>query len=251
MMKKTFKEDLGPLSFMRIRAGFTIIEALLGFLIFAIIMVVLYSTFFSGMKIEERSTGEGVIYHQVKMSFDAMGRELEESAHFDFSSFAPGLMSFVGTSEEVSFLIPGKEGLQHIRYYLKDKKKVKIFKTLIGKRSEKNIAVTNVITKEDPLACLMRSEQSFADFVSGRQVPEDNEEILFDNVRRDSFKIFYAYLESKGERTYLVWRDSWDKDYVPSGIKIDATLISPQKDVLPIVVKKTIYIPTGFWGEAL
>jgi type II secretory pathway component PulJ len=241
-MKKIFKKNF----------GFSLLETLLGFLIFSIIMVVLYGTFFSGMKIEERSAGDSAIYHQVKMSFDAMGRELEEAAHFDFSSFPSGLQSFAGTSSEISFLTPGKNGLRVVRYALKDRPKTRIHQTLIGEHYKKNIAATTITQSEgEQITCLMRSEEPFVDFVSENNTSEENEEILFDNVRRDSLKISYAYLESKGERTYLVWQNVWDKEYVPSGIRLELTLTPASKDAPPIAVKKTIYIPTGFWGEAL
>ncbi|MCX5681507.1 MAG: prepilin-type N-terminal cleavage/methylation domain-containing protein [Candidatus Omnitrophica bacterium] len=250
-MTKTSKNYFGFTPPLHAESGFTLIEFLLGFLIFSIILVVLYSTFFSGMKIEERSLGDAATYSQVKMSLDIMGRELERAVHFDFSSFSPEMKSFTGNKNKISFLIPAKDGVRRVTYYLKNKEKVKIHKILIGGHYKKNVSVTNITVKEEDVVCLMRSEEAFADFVAEGASSTAAEEVLFDNVWRDSFKISYAYLDDKGEKPKLVWKNAWDKDYIPCGIRFEMTLV-PFRQGEPIMnVKKDVYVPTGFWGELL
>ena len=239
-MKKIFKKD----------SGFTLIEILLGFLIFSIILVVLYSTFFSGMKIEERSAGDAATYNQAKMSLDMIGHELEEAVPFNFENFDPGLKAFEGSSLKISFLVKEKNGLRHVSYYLKERDKTKIRQTLIGQHYTKNVAATNITGEETQVLCLMRSDEAFVDFVSDAADSSVNEEVLFDNVRPDSFKISYAYLESENENAHLVWKNTWDKEYIPSGIRFEFALESFKKGDPLINIKKDVYIPTGFWGEA-
>lgn len=249
-MKKRLKKRSGFIQPLLAETGFTLIEILLGFLIFSIILVVLYSTFFSGIKIEERSVGDAAAYHQAKMSFDMIGHELEEAVPFDFSNFSPELTAFIGTGDSISFLTPGKSGLRHVSYYLKEKRSIKIQQTLIGGRYQKNVEVTNITGESIPVFCLVRSEEAFADFVMGDEDLGLKEEILFDNVQADSFKISYAHLKSEGDNPYLVWQDRWENLYIPAGVRFELQLAAFKKNDPSINIKKDVYIPTGFWGEA-
>ena len=178
-----------------------------------------------------------------------IGHELEEAVPFNFENFDPGVKAFEGSSSKISFLVKEKNGLRHVSYYLKERDKTKIRKTLIGEHYKKNVAVTNIISEEAQALCLMRSDEAFVDFVSDVAEPFASEEVLFDNVRPGSFKISYAYLESKDETAYLVWKNTWDKEYIPSGIRFEFAL-EPFKKGDPLInIKKDVYIPTGFWGE--
>lgn len=248
-MKKRLKKRSGFIQPLSAETGFTLIEILLGFLIFSIILVVLYSTFFSGIKIEERSVGDAAAYHQAKMSFDMIGHELEEAVPFDFSNFSPELTTFIGTGDSISFLTPGKGGLRRVSYYLKEKGSVKIQRTLIGGRYQKNVLVINTKEESTPVFCFVRSEEAFVDFVMGDEDLGLKEEILFDNVQTDSFKISYAYLKSEGDTSYLVWQNTWDNLYIPAGVRFELRLAPFKKNDPSINIKKDIYIPTGFWGE--
>lgn len=238
-MRKIFKKN----------SAFTLIEILLGFLIFSIILVVLYSTFFSGMKIEERSVRDAAAYHQAKMSLDMMGRELEEAVMFNFENFSLERKAFEGSQNKISFLTPGKNGLVRVSYYLEDKDITRVHQTLIGGRYQKNVQATDLTSEAVPPLCLVRSEEPLVDLLveggNGSQV----QEILFDNVRRDSFGISYAYLESAGENPRLVWKNAWANEYIPSGVRFELTIEPFKKADPPLHIKKDVYIPAGFWGE--
>lgn len=250
-MKKNSKNNAGFILFLRAGAGFTLIELLLGFLIFSIVLTVLYSTFFSGMKVEERSAGDAAAYHQAKMSLDMMGHELEEAVPFTFVNIAPSLASFEGDRTKISFLTPKKDGLKRVSYYLKDKEKVKVYQTLLGAHYTKNVRIANIREQARAVFCLVRSEEPFFDFLRGAAGNPAAEEILFDDVREGSFQISYAYLKAAGDSSSLVWQNFWANDYIPAGIRFEMIIESYQKNDRPLYIKKDVYVPTGFWGELL
>jgi type II secretory pathway pseudopilin PulG len=231
--------------------GFTLVEVLLGFLIFSVLALVLYSTFFSGLKIQKRSNEQGAMHHQLKMTLDMITRELEQSIHFDFSNLSPSLKSFEGAARQITFLTIDKEGvIKRISYYLEDKDKVHIYQTLIGQHSQNNVSVVNKKSEDVPLVVLMRREEPFVDVLSGRPSSDLREEVLLDHIQRNSFSFLYAYLEpAKAES--LSWQDVWDKDYLPSGIRIRLMLIPLNENEKSITVQKDIYNPIGSWGETL
>jgi len=231
-------------------SAFTLIELLLALLIFSVVALVLYSTFFSGLKIQQRSSENGAMYHQIKMTLDMMTGELQRSINFNFSSLSPKLKAFEGTGDRISFLIAEKTGvIKRISYYLENKDKIRIYKTLIGQSYKKNVSVQNIRQEQIPTVVLMRSEEPFSDFASGAKSSNAYEEVLLDNVQKDSFKILYAYLKSGASS--LTWKEPWEQEYLPSGVRLQMILVPLEEKQKPISIVKDFYIPTGSWGEAL
>ncbi len=70
------------------------IEALLGLAIFSVIAVTLYSTFWSGIQIDQRL--EDRIYRQASWALEGMARELQNATIYDFSSSYPDINGFLG-----------------------------------------------------------------------------------------------------------------------------------------------------------
>jgi type II secretory pathway pseudopilin PulG len=232
--------------------AFTFVELLLGFLIFSIVGLVLYSTLFSGLKIQQRSSDDSATYHEIKVALDMMGRELEQAIRFNFSKMAPELKYFEATATSLSFLIIDRPSvIKRIRYYLEDKDKVHIYQTLVGQHYQKNVSLINSTQEQTQPMVLMRSEEPFLDFVSKVKSSDGYQEVLLEPVGRDSLKWSYAYIQSSENKAFLSWEDVWDKDYIPAGMRLEVTLLPLGNKKQPMVVKKDIYIPTGFWGEPL
>ncbi len=229
--------------------AFTFVETLLGFLIFSIVALVLYSTFFSGLKIQQRSHDDTAMYHEVKMALDMMGRELEQAMAFDFSKMSSDLKDFEPTAQSISFLMADRHGaIKRISYYLEDKDRVQIFKTLIGEHYQNNVSVVNVKQEQIPSVVLMRREEPFADFIAGAHTSHERQEVLLDHVEPKSFRFLYA-LGLAEDKTSLAWQETWDKEYIPAFIRLEMTLIPSQPKEKPLMIKKDIYIPTGSWEE--
>ncbi|MFA6378967.1 MAG: hypothetical protein WCX16_04200 [Candidatus Omnitrophota bacterium] len=236
--------------YLKKKHAFTFVEILLGFLIFSVVTLVLVSTFFSGLKIQQRANDDGAMYHQVKMALDMMTQELEQAIFFDLSNLAPNLKSFEATAKQISFLIADKNGgIKRISYYLEDKEKIHIYKTLLGQHYEKNVSVVDIKSEKIPSVAFMRSEEAFVDFVSTKRSPTIQQEVLLDNVQRDSLKFSYAYLQPAEEKASLSWQGVWDKEYIPAGVRFEMILVPLKKKEALVTIKKDVYIPTGFWGE--
>jgi hypothetical protein len=231
--------------------GFTFVEFLLGFLIFSIMAVALYSTFASGLKIQKRANSEGLLYHQAKMSLDMIARELESSLSFNFSQSYPALKPFEAGRQRFSFLIADRDQIKRVTYYAQDPDKAMVHKILLGQRSQKNVAVTNIRSNASlGEVVLMRREELLAHFVNGQNDVSSQEEIILDHIEEKSFKILYAYLTTEKGATTLQWQEGWDKDYLPAGVRLEMTLRPSGQSQKVVSVVKDIYIPTGFWEEA-
>lgn len=236
----------------RKKSGFTFIEFLLGSLIFAVIAAALYSTFASGLKVQQRANNEGLLYHQAKLNLDMIARELESAVSIDLSRSYPVFRSFEANSQGFSFLIVDQDQVKRVRYYLQNAQEVSVHKVLLGRRSQKNVAVTN-INSDTALsqATLMRSEQPLSDLLGSGAGHGERQEIVLEHIDAATFQVLCAYLTTTQGMTDLEWKQGWDKDYLPAGVRIAMTLLPIGRDKRPVMIVKDIYIPTGFWEEAL
>ncbi len=227
------------------KKGFSLIEILIALTIFSTIVVTLYSTFWSGIKIDQRL--EDKTYRQASWALEEMAKEFENAAKYDFSNSYPDINEFLGEKDRVSFLLPSGQGLKVIQYYLEQAEEVFVHKVIIGKRSKKNVSVTESRQEALVQKVLVREEYDFVDFVNGVKTDSLKEAVCF-NVEEQGLEFSYAYLETSEDDSKLDWQDSWRNDYVPAGIKVKLKLVSQDQGDL-FIVRRSIYIPAGRWGE--
>ncbi len=236
----------------RRKSGFTFIEFLLGSLIFAVIAAALYSTFASGLKVQQRANNEGLLYHQAKLNLDMIARELESAVSIDLSRSYPVFKSFEANGQGFSFLTIDQDQIKRVRYYLQSPQEIFVHKVFLGRRSQKNIAVTNISSGTSfSQATLVRSEQLLSDFLSGGDGHNERPEIILEHIDAATFQVLCAYLTTVQGAAELEWKQGWDKDYLPAGIRMVMTLLPTGRNRRSVAIVKDIYIPTGFWEEAL
>lgn len=230
--------------------GFTFVEVLLGLLIFSLIALVLYSTFFSGLEVQRRADAQGAMSHELKMALDSMARELEQAVPLTLDHLAPDLKSLDGRAQEVVFWHVDKDdAIKRVSYYLKDQDQARVRLTLVAEHLKNNVTVVNTQSAQLRAKVLMRKEMSFRDAVSSHPPSPLLEEVVLENIQPDSFSFQYAYLDpGQGEPT-LSWKKEWTYDYLPSGIRIQLTLAPWDEKGTPAPVLKEIYNPCGSWGE--
>lgn len=234
---------------MKKTKAFTLIEVLLGLTIFSIIALSLYSTFSSGIQLSRRSDQANRIYREARWFFDRLTLDLENMQTYSFDNSYPQLVSFAGTQDAITLILPTSQGLKSVSYVLRDPQNDSVYKTIIGKRSARPRVIVSKYEEKMSWDLLVREEKSFADYL--QQLPEltGKREVLSSHIQPGSLKFSYAYLEKQGEKTEMIWKDAWNQRYLPSGVRVTATFINPDPSKEPVTLDKDIFIPTGFLGE--
>jgi prepilin-type N-terminal cleavage/methylation domain-containing protein len=220
--KEISQEKFIPEAKYLLRA-FTLIEILIGLIIFSIIAISLYSTFFSGTSIWRRSEDKNRLYQEARWSLDTMAKELRNAIIFHYGENYPNFLAFRGTSADISFLIATDSGIKRIRYFIQ--------------REEQNQDIT--------VFSLKREELSLIDSLQATGTDKASIERFSDLVAENGLKFSYAY----GSPDDIEWQDTWkEKEYLPALIQIKLLLRNPRNPNLETEFNKRIFIPTGIIG---
>ncbi|OGX23962.1 MAG: hypothetical protein A2787_02525 [Omnitrophica WOR_2 bacterium RIFCSPHIGHO2_01_FULL_48_9] len=232
------------------RRGLTLLELLLGLLIFAVVMGGVYSTFFGAVRLDEQAEVISRMQREANWSLDKITEDLENMTPFDFSISDPDKTAFVGTENSMELFVPTEEGLRAVRYSLQGVETQNVHKVIIGQRTKKNVKVdVNKEERQARVVNLLRIEKTFAEYSAGAKDRQGNAEILSGRVQEGSLKFSYAYLEGEGEAAKIVWKSSWGEKFIPGGVRIEMTLLSPGKKPEPLLLVRDVFIPTGSWGK--
>ncbi|MDP8266518.1 MAG: type II secretion system protein [Candidatus Aceula meridiana] len=227
--------------------AFTLIEILIALGIFSVVILSLYSSFWAGMKINKRAHQNDNIYRQIALGLEEMAHELEQAASYDFSQSQEDAGAFYGTAGEISFLLPTAEGLKHIRYYLEAEEETSIHRIIVGESYQKNVSFTLTNQSSPSRYALIREENSFVDAM-GDSFSSDPEVVTL-GIAEEGLQFSYAFLKQEGDGVEIVWKDVWDENYIPAGVKLKVSFLNAENKNGFQEIEKNIYIPTGFWGE--
>ena len=227
--------------------GFTLIELLLGLTIFSVISLCLYSTFWSGIKLSQRSEKNNKVYREIGWTLEQMSRDLENTVSYDFTNSYPDKLAFMGEAKRITFLKTSDEGLKAVSYYLDEPTRAQIQKTVIGKTYQKN--VNQVLRSEESqnVRNLVREEQPFIDYVSGA-TDEGQKEILSTGVKADGLKFLYGFFV-KEDSTEVEWKSSWGENFIPAGLHVAISFVNGDPSRPALDIQRDILIPTGSWGQ--
>src|SRR3569833_3026891 len=89
--------------------SFSLVELLLGLLIFSIIALTLYSMFSTGLKVDEKSHYISQSYQEARLSFDMLSQDLENAFIYDTSASYPDQLSFVGDPAHLGLIRPSAQ----------------------------------------------------------------------------------------------------------------------------------------------
>lgn len=223
--------------------GFTFIEAFLALSIFSIVLISLYGSFWAGMRIKQRAQESNHLYRSIAWGFQAIERELQQAVFYTLEE----VKTFEGSPDEIIFLFPDSDGLKRIRYFLKPQEEMRIHQAALGPRPHTNNSSNSFDQHSSGLYVLCREEKLFLkeDFLFN----DHDVEVILSGLTQRGLRIFYAYIEYQEEQPRIVWRDRWDKNFLPASVRINLEFFDSQQPEGFRRMKKTVYIPTGFWGE--
>lgn len=219
--------------------GFTIIELLLGLSIFSIIIVLVYSVFYNGLKLEKRANQNESMLHEARMMLGLMEKEFENMTTYNFEGSNEDKQSFEGREDSIQFVLAFEQGLKVVRYSLENKNQSVLYQTIIGETYSKNMDTITKQRQSQSSYVLIRSEQNFVSFLSGSNKGAEKE-ILLTQLESDSFQFSYGKIEGE-EVSYL---DEWEDARIPSIIKISFSVFDSTKGE-SVVFEKAVLIPIG------
>jgi prepilin-type N-terminal cleavage/methylation domain-containing protein len=230
---------------MNSQKGFTLLELLLGLLIFSIIGTIVYSVFAGGILISRRSEGRGVVFRDGRTALELLARELENMVDYrgPLPEDHPG--AFDGREDGISFLLPTGRGLRRVRYFLEEPAATRIHETVIGRRTARNVNLVFHESKSGRLRYLVREEDDFfpdgADGVAQKQV-------ILTAVKPDGLKFRFGYVEGMETKTYL-WKNQWGRDGIPANVRVELTLADADDNDREFFLDYNILVPHGRQGS--
>lgn len=213
--------------------AFTLVELLISVSIFAIIGVVLYSSYRGGVLTWRRINSETTFQQKMRYALDRMSEDIRNTV---FMSNLP----FEGLADKMEFVCLGRSmvseglGIARVSYYLSF--------------DEEDMAGGAIIRKEETIKNALSSGVAGEDLTTkgvGKTEPEKKQSLL-GGVSGLKFSYLAVYEESgeDGEKENE-WLDFWEeKGALPMGIKIEFTMTDPE-DNRTISLSKRIYIPAG------
>ncbi len=236
----------------RPRQGFTLIEVLLGLMIFGIISVTLYNTFWLGLKIDRKSNEINTTYQEARLAFELMSKDLENTFRYDFSASYPKQTSFDGSATEMSFLVPSDEGVRQVRYYLTIPE-VSSVTRIIMKQRFKTMKSSNLSMGNLPIAFLMRQEIPLIEFLAKKKTSSPGE-IIAVAIKKGSFNLEYGALKRDAQGIIvqpkkMEWSKSWKKNSIPHAVRVSLTLFDQESPKQGVVLKRDIYLPEIDWDH--
>ncbi len=231
------------------KKGFTLIEVLLGLLIFSIISLGLYNTFRTGILLDRRGSGLTQLFQQVRWALEQLTEELEGARYYDFSGSYEDKTSFFGDQSKMTFFIAEDDGLKVIEYSLAEPDFGKIVKTVIGKKVKKLKSLTLSYSEKNNVRFLIRKELSFAESLQEDSKSEGEKEVLITKVAEGGLSFKFGEIDKNEFSQELVWHDEWEGPYVPSAVRVELALLHPDKKSENIRLTRDIIIPIGGVNE--
>jgi len=230
-------------------SAFTLIELILALSIFSVVALSLYGAFASGMKIEQRAEKGGRLYREIRWALDMVAKDLENMVPYDFKNSYPEKLAFYGQSNKFSCIVPKESGLTAVSYYIRPPEEGSIYTTIIGRHYDKNTSMVANFEKELSVNLLIREERPFIESLQDELNKEPEIDVLSTRIKEASFNIYYAYIEGDQDNVQIVWKDSWEFNYLPSGVRVEITLLPLSKTEDAKTIQKDFFIPSGFLGR--
>jgi prepilin-type N-terminal cleavage/methylation domain-containing protein len=234
-------------------SGLTLIELLLGLLIFSLIAMSLYSTYINGVRVSQRVRLRDDLFREARWMIDALTLDLENMVAYR-GPLVPGETvkgSFAGSEDHLSMILPTEDGLSQIKYYLRLPEYGSVFQTVVQRRSSLDEVTVDRQKESSRIVYLIREERPLR-LPDGQEEPADDlergAEILSRMVQEGSLRLAYADRGQTGELG-ISWRADWDEAYFPSGVRVELTLQPDSEDEPPRHIRKDILIPLGVWGK--
>lgn len=229
---------------MRKKDGFTLIEIILGMIIFSIMSVSLFSVFRNGVSIQNRAQEVEHIAKEIRWTLDQMDRDIASAVFYDFSQSTPDSRSFEGTTDSVTLIVFQDAQLWRVNYILEEIDLTTVNTTIIGGVTYKPVAQTFIFQDAQTQYQLVRQIQPLSEFLKG---VEDNieREVLCARLVEPGLVIDYAtFSKDQAENQDIQWVSEWGEIYFPQAVRVQLKY-GGLEDAPPTVYQRHILIPAS------
>lgn len=202
--------------------GFTLIELFIAISIFSVVAVALYSAFFAGISVWQRSSESGNIDQDIKFILDDINKDFRNM--LCLTNKEESIFAFSGSEKKAAIITetsPFSEGDSSRRELAK----------VVYEFDDKTGELTRRIAGKD----------------LGFDIEKAGREILLKGI--EDLKFSYCYFSGSEDDPYL-WEGEWkdSKMRIPKGVRL-IFKIKPEDAKESLNFTKTILIPTGIRGE--
>ncbi|GEM_PF-1659687 len=223
--------------------GFTLVEVLLGLLIFSFIAAGLYGTFRGGLAVSRRVQEVNTGYKEIRWILEQMASDFENTVYYDFIKSYPNLKSFEADADTIRMLVASPDGLVMVSYALQEPAANSVFKTIVNRKAKKLTSMVAHSQEINRTKLLVRTEQPLRNFF-GQGTQGMGREVLSFLVRKNGLHFFYtngALLPNKE----ISWQSTWDDPSVPSMVKVDLVLANFESGSGDFSLSREFWIPMG------
>lgn len=227
-------------------SAFTLVEVLLGIVIFSIMALCLSATLTAGIKLDKKSRGTIKLQREANLILRQMAKDMERMTFYDFSGSYAHRTAYFVVHDSPGFLISTDKGLRAVRYILEKPDSGTTVTTRIGTHSKKNLAVKTGSLAWPQLAVLVREEQEFRKFLQS-DFDGASRKILSRFVLEGGLKIYHAAVSLENQE--ISWVQGWPGNSLPKGVRIALTLKGSGRTNSSRTFVRDVSIPIGDWHE--
>lgn len=196
------------------RAGFTLLETILGLGIFAVMASSVFLIYTNAVRIDNESRRLSDLSMESYWTLSSIAEDLESSAAYRYGTEGEDHPVFDGNESTLRILVEGERSLEWVTYGLADRKDGTVRKTVLGRRLKKNEdQVLNERSTQGALEVLTRVTSDF----KGRPLTEKDPlaaEVL--TKRIDGLTFLYGVKNEGG----LSWQKEWHKPEPPVAVRV-------------------------------
>jgi len=264
----------------RRQSGFTLVEVLMGIMIFGILSTTIYGVFANAIRLNRQARDMEAFYRDARWVVDTLALDLENMVPYTGSRELlerrevvvneatkknvtvtqrniTGLTeedvqtgSFIGQEQSLAMVIPTSDGLKEVVYYLESPKDNRIYQVLVNRSDFRSPgAVIQAEEKDQELMLLIREERPFPYWNIEDISSEVQKEVMGSHILPDSLHFSYAGPETANFQEGLEWESEWSSGEQPVALRFEITFVLPQ-DGRQLVIDKKIQLPALFKSEA-
>ncbi|MCA9400309.1 MAG: prepilin-type N-terminal cleavage/methylation domain-containing protein [Candidatus Omnitrophica bacterium] len=229
----------------RQKKGFTLVELMLGMTIFSLIAVMIYSIFFTGIRLSRQSNESNDLYRETRWLMESMVMDIENMVFYDISGYPENIEMWKREKDRLELVVPTENGLSLVAYFLRRYNPGTVHTVQVGETYAKNMDVEMTPALNRQRFELVRQETDLIAYLFDEKKEEQQIEILSENIERDGLRFSYAIL-SDPESRQLEWVDQWEENALPAMINIELHVLTSE-GAGPQVINRQIFLPQGSW----
>lgn len=225
------------------RAGFSVIELILGLGIFAVMASSVYMIYANAVRIDAQSRRLGDLSSESYWVLKSFEEDVQNMVAYRYHKEGTDedRLAFVGEEGSLAFVTEGDDALQWVSYRLEPQASGTVHQTILGRHQRKNedMVLEEQSTERRP-EILTRRTAPFNGLP-----PEDTDplssEILTKNVAGQGMKFFYA---GSADKSGFSWRSQWKELGPPAAVRVVLRVVDESTSQV-LELTKDILVPVG------